>query len=67
MTLKSRVLGTPWHFLYGLYRAGKSLQEVLDQGFVQELLGPLMERHWAALELIKRFEPVLERAQKIAA
>lgn len=30
-----------------------SLQEVLDQGFVQDLLGPLMERHWAALELIR--------------
>ncbi len=30
-----------------------SLQDVLDQGFVQELLGPLMERHWAALELIR--------------
>jgi hypothetical protein len=30
-----------------------SLQEVLDLGFVQELLGPLMERHWAGLELIK--------------
>ncbi len=30
-----------------------SLQEVMDQGFVQELLGPLMERHWAGLELIK--------------
>ncbi|MEO6804988.1 MAG: DHH family phosphoesterase [Edaphobacter sp.] len=29
-----------------------SLQQVLDQGFVQELLGPLMERHWAVLELI---------------
>jgi hypothetical protein len=29
------------------------LQEVLDQPFVQELLGPLMERHWAGLELIK--------------
>jgi hypothetical protein len=29
------------------------LQEVLDQQFVQELLGPLMERHWAGLELIK--------------
>lgn len=28
------------------------LQEVLDQPFVQELLGPLMERHHAALELI---------------
>jgi len=31
-----------------------SLQQVLDQPFVQELLGPLMERHWAALELIKQ-------------
>jgi hypothetical protein len=31
-----------------------SLQQVLDQGFVQELLGPLMERHWAALELIRQ-------------
>jgi hypothetical protein len=31
-----------------------SLQSVLDQDFVQELLGPLMERHWAALELIKQ-------------
>ncbi len=31
-----------------------SLQQVLDQDFVQELLGPLMERHWAALELIKQ-------------
>jgi hypothetical protein len=30
-----------------------SLQQVLDQSFVQELLGPLMERHWAALELIR--------------
>jgi hypothetical protein len=30
-----------------------SLQQVLDQGFVQELLGPLMKRHWAALELIR--------------
>lgn len=30
-----------------------SLQEVLDQDFVQRLLGPLMERHWAGLELIK--------------
>ena len=29
------------------------LQEVLDQGFVQELLGPLMERHRAAIELIR--------------
>jgi hypothetical protein len=31
-----------------------SLQEVLNQEFVQVLLGPLMERHWAALELIKQ-------------
>lgn len=31
-----------------------SLDSVLDQPFVQELLGPLMERHWAALELIRR-------------
>jgi hypothetical protein len=30
-----------------------SLQHVLDQRFVQELLGPLMERHRAGLELIK--------------
>jgi hypothetical protein len=30
-----------------------SLQQVLDQDFVQGLLGPLMERHWAALELIR--------------
>lgn len=30
-----------------------SLQGVLDQPFVQELLGPLMERHRAALELIR--------------
>ncbi len=29
------------------------LQAVLDQPFVQELLGPLMKRHWAALELIR--------------
>ena len=29
------------------------LQEVLEQEFVQELLGPLMERHWAGLELIR--------------
>jgi hypothetical protein len=29
------------------------LQAVLDQPFVQELLGPLMERHWAGLELIR--------------
>ena len=29
------------------------LQDVLDQPFVQELLGPLMERHWAGLELIR--------------
>ncbi len=31
-----------------------SLQQVLDQDFVQELLGPLMERHRAALELIRQ-------------
>jgi hypothetical protein len=31
-----------------------SLQQVLDQDFVQTLLGPLMERHWAALELIRQ-------------
>jgi hypothetical protein len=30
-----------------------SLQQALDQDFVQVLLGPLMERHWAALELIR--------------
>jgi hypothetical protein len=30
-----------------------SLQHVLDQGFVQELVGPLMDRHWVALELIR--------------
>jgi hypothetical protein len=30
-----------------------NLQEVLDQPFVQNLLGPLMERHWGALELIR--------------
>lgn len=30
------------------------LQQVLDQPFVQELLGPLMERHHAALELIRQ-------------
>jgi len=30
-----------------------TLQQVLDQPFVQELLGPLMERHWAGLELIR--------------
>jgi hypothetical protein len=29
------------------------LQKVLDQPFVQELLGPLMERHWAGLDLIR--------------
>ncbi len=29
------------------------LQSVLDQEFVQELLGPLMERHRAAIELIR--------------
>ena len=31
-----------------------SLQQVLDQDFVQVLLGPLMKRHWAALELIRQ-------------
>ena len=31
-----------------------SLQDVLGQDFVQVLLGPLMERHWAGLELIKQ-------------
>ena len=31
-----------------------SLQQVLDQDFVQVLLEPLMERHWAALDLIKQ-------------
>jgi hypothetical protein len=31
-----------------------TLQHVLDRGFVRELLGPLMDRHWAALELIKQ-------------
>ena len=31
-----------------------SLQQVLDQDFIQVLLAPLMERHWAALELIKQ-------------
>jgi hypothetical protein len=30
-----------------------SLQEVLEQPFVQEQLGPLMERHWGGLELIR--------------
>jgi hypothetical protein len=30
-----------------------SLQQVLDQGFVQERLGPLMEQHWKGLELIR--------------
>jgi len=29
------------------------LQDVLDQAFVQNLLGPLMERHRAAIELIR--------------
>jgi hypothetical protein len=29
------------------------LQQVLEQPFVQELLGPLMQRHWAGLELIR--------------
>jgi hypothetical protein len=30
------------------------LQQVLDQPFVQEHLDPLMERHWAGLELIRQ-------------
>lgn len=30
------------------------LQQVLEQPFVQEVLGPLMERHWAGLELIRQ-------------
>ena len=30
-----------------------SLDDVLKQGFVQELVGPLMERHRAAIELIR--------------
>jgi hypothetical protein len=30
------------------------LRDVLEQPFVQELLEPLMERHWAALELIRQ-------------
>ena len=29
------------------------LQQVLDQPFVQTLLAPLLERHWAGLELIR--------------
>ena len=29
------------------------LQSVLDQGFIQELVGPLMERHLAAIDLIR--------------
>ncbi len=29
------------------------LDRVLEQPFVQQVLGPLMERHWAALELIR--------------
>jgi hypothetical protein len=37
-----------------------SLQQVLDQPFVHELLGPLMDRHWTALELI-RSRATLER------
>ncbi len=30
-----------------------SLQDVLDQPFIHERLAPLLERHWAALELIR--------------
>jgi len=29
------------------------LQDVLDQPFVQEMLGPLMAKHWAELQLIR--------------
>lgn len=31
-----------------------SLQEVLNQPFVQERLGPLLERHWEGLEVIRQ-------------
>ena len=31
-----------------------SLQSVLDQGFIQELVGPLMQKHRAAIELIRQ-------------
>ncbi len=30
-----------------------TLQEVLDQPFIQEKLGPLLDRHWAGLDLIR--------------
>ena len=30
------------------------LQEIVDKPFMQEALGPLLDRHWAALELIKQ-------------
>jgi hypothetical protein len=30
------------------------LQQILEQPFVQDVLGPLMERHWAGLELIRQ-------------
>jgi hypothetical protein len=30
-----------------------SLQQVLDQPFIQQLVAPLMERHWQGLELIR--------------
>jgi hypothetical protein len=30
------------------------LQEVLEQPFVQDVLAPLMDRHWAGLELIRQ-------------
>lgn len=33
--------------------AAMPLQQVLEQPFVQSLLGPLLERHWAALALIR--------------
>ena len=31
-----------------------SLQQVLEQQFIQELVGPLMEKHHAAIELIRQ-------------
>ncbi len=36
------------------------LQSVLDQPFIQELVGPLMERHLAAIDLIRE-RAVMER------
>lgn len=37
-----------------------SLQEVLDQPFVQEQVGPLLDKHWAAMELIRERAEVKE-------